>query len=99
MTEGPLEQTFVYGKVRGLLDEWFKYAEDLDRERVSLNYTSDKLSTTRKLLHEILDPKLATLPQVRQQFKAPDRCVTWRPTSRYCPDGSDSRMVRSGSRT
>ena len=71
MTAGPLEQTFVYGKVRGLLDEWFKYAEDLDRERVSLNYTSDKLSTTRKLLHEILDPKLATLPQVRQQFKAP----------------------------
>ena len=70
-TDGPLEQTYVYRKVRGLLDEWFTYAEDLNREHVSLNYTADKLSTSRKLLHEMLDPKLANLSQRRQQFKAP----------------------------
>ena len=70
-TEGPLEQTYVYHKVRGLLDEWYKYAEDLNHDHVSLNYTTDKLSTSRKLLHEMLDPKLVNLSQARQQFKAP----------------------------
>ena len=70
-SDGPLEETFVYRKVRGLLDEWFTYADDLNREHVSLNYTADKLSTSRKLLHEMLDPKLANLSQPRQQFKAP----------------------------
>ena len=38
---------------------------------MSLNYTTDKLSTSRKLLHEMLDPKLVNLSQARQQFKAP----------------------------
>ena len=70
-TGGPLEQTYIYQKVRGLLDEWFTYADDLKHEHVSLNYTADKLSTSRKLLHEMLDPKLANLSQSRQQFKAP----------------------------
>ena len=70
-TEGPLEQTYVYLKVRGLLDEWHKYADDLNHDQVSLNYTADKLSTSRKLLHEMLDPKLVNLSQPRQQFKAP----------------------------
>ncbi|WP_406694809.1 DISARM system helicase DrmA [Singulisphaera sp. Ch08] len=69
--EGPLEQTAVYQKVRGLLDTWSNYAEDLKHEQVSLNYTVDKLSTTRKLLHEMLDPKLVELKPARQQFKAP----------------------------
>ena len=70
-TEGPLEQTAVYHKVRGLLDVWYTYAEDLSHEHVSLNYTTDKLSTSRKLLHEMLDPKLVNLSHARQQFKAP----------------------------
>src|SRR5205807_762089 len=39
--DGPVEQTGVYGKVRGLLDDWFKYAEDLRQDRVDLNYASD----------------------------------------------------------
>ena len=38
-TDGPLEQTYVYRKVRGLLDEWYKYADDLNQDHVSLNYT------------------------------------------------------------
>ncbi len=38
---------------------------------MSLNYTMDKLSTSRKLLHEMLDPKLVNLSRERQQFKAP----------------------------
>ncbi len=29
----------------------------------------DKLSTSRKLLHEMLDPKLVNLSRERQQFK------------------------------
>jgi hypothetical protein len=61
----------IYAKVRGLLDDWSNYAEELHDERVELNYTSDSLSTTRKLLHEMLDPKLANFKAVRRQFKAP----------------------------
>ncbi len=49
-----------------------------------LNYTDDQLSTSRKLLHEMLDPKLANLSQARQQFKAPDRCATSRRMSHSC---------------
>ena len=70
-TEGPVEQTAVYHKVRGLLDLWCTYAEDLSHDQVSLNYTADKLSTSRKLLHEMLDPKLVNLSHAQQQFKAP----------------------------
>jgi len=70
-TAGPLEQTPVYRKVRGLLDEWFKYAEELAKTQVSLNYEKDRLSTARKLLQEMLDPKLADLTRPRRQFKAP----------------------------
>src|SRR5271157_551253 len=70
-SDGPLEHTEVYHKVRGLLDVWHAYAEDLSHEHVSLNYTTDKLSTSRKLIHDMLDPKLANLTQSRQQFKAP----------------------------
>jgi hypothetical protein len=69
--EGLIEQTPVYGKVRGLLDEWFTYAEELHQDRVDLNYAVDGPSTTRKLLHEMLDPKLVNLSPVRRQFKAP----------------------------
>ena len=69
--EGPIEQTAVYGKVRSLLDDWFTYAEELHQDRVDLNYTADGPSTTRKLLHEMLDPKLVNLSPVRRQFKAP----------------------------
>ena len=70
-TEGPVEQTPIYHKVRGLLDLWCTYAEELSHDQVSLNYTTDKLSTSRKLLHEMLDPKLVNLSHARQQFKAP----------------------------
>jgi hypothetical protein len=70
-TEGPLEQTTIYHKVRRLLDEWYNYADELSRDHVALNYTTDKQSTMRKLLHEMLDPKLVNLTQARQQFKAP----------------------------
>ena len=70
-TDGPLEHTEVYHKVRGLLDVWHAYAEDLSHEHVSLNYTTDKLSMSRNLIHEMLDPKLVNLSQSRQQFKAP----------------------------
>ncbi len=70
-TGGTAEQTAVYGQVRGLLDDWFGYAEELHQERVHLNYASDGPTTTRKLLHEMLDPKLANLSPARRRFKAP----------------------------
>ena len=83
-TDGPLEQTHVYRKVRGLLDEWFKYADDLHHEQVTLNYTDDRLSTSRKLLHEMLDSKLVNLSDAREQFKRRGRCAMSKRTSRYC---------------
>ena len=69
--DGPLESTPVYHRVRDLLDEWHKYAEDLGQKQLTLNYTKDKQSTSRKLLHDMLDQKLSNLAVAQRQFKAP----------------------------
>ena len=65
------EPTTIRAKVRALLDEWFKYAEDLHQDQAALTYEPVKTPRTKKLLHEMLDPGLAELPTARQQFKAP----------------------------
>ena len=83
--EGPIEQTAVYAKVRSLLDDWFTYAEELHQERVDLNYTADGRPPTRKLLHEMLDPKLVNLSPVRRQFKAPRSMRDVEPTVAILP--------------
>jgi len=101
-TEGALEQTSIYHKVRGLLDEWYTYAEDLSHEHVSLNYTTDKLSTSRKLLHEMLDPKLVNLSQARQQFKAPRSMRDVEPNAALLPrlfKQADGTIRIKGART
>jgi hypothetical protein len=83
--DGPIEQTEFYGKVRNLLDDWFTYAEELDQEGVDLNYTADAQSTTRKLPHEMLDPKLVNLSPTNRQFKAPRSMRDVEPTVAILP--------------
>ena len=65
----PVELTPVYRKVRGLLDEWFKYAEDWQADQVDVTYTSDGSSEqeTRRIYLErsgdgylITDDEIAT---------------------------------------
>ena len=50
------------------------YAEELHQDQVDLNYTADGPSTTRKLLHEMLDPKLVNLsPRAGSSSRPRDR--------------------------
>ena len=92
-TDDPIEHTDVYLRVRKLLDEWFHYAHVLQGDRVHLNYTMETTSTSRKLLHEMLDPKLANLSAVRKQFKAPRSMRDVEPAVVLLPRRYEARNV------
>jgi hypothetical protein len=53
-----------------LLDDWLQIASQLQSTHTKLQYQLWETTGAQRLLYDLLDPELASLPDVRRRFRA-----------------------------
>jgi len=70
----PAEKQELYDKVlarcRSLLDDWLNIAQQFAQTNTRLQYQRWETGGAQRLLYDILDPELETLPAIRRRFRA-----------------------------
>ena len=60
----------VLARCRSLLDDWQNIADHFRQTGTNLQYQRWEVGGAQRLLYDILDPELASLPPVRRRFRA-----------------------------
>jgi len=60
----------VLARCRSLLDDWHNIANELSQTNTRLQYQRWESTDATRLLYDMLDPDLETLPQIRRKFRA-----------------------------
>jgi len=60
----------VLARCRSLLDDWVEIAEQFSRKNTRLQYQPWEDKSAQRLLYDILDPDLESLPPVQRKFRA-----------------------------
>ena len=72
----------VQERALDLLDEWSKYAKELNDAGAALQYQVE-VGAARRLLYEFLNPELKTLPPWHKKFRANRSMRTWSRASTF----------------